>query len=84
MLRSILKIKYIYSACIVIEIDNFKILCDPWFTDGIYGGSWYQYPSVTNPIDKIGNCDLIYISHIHPDHYDIKFLKRYFKRFGIK
>ena len=39
-------ITYIYSACILIEIDNFKILCDPWFTEGIYGGSWFQYPKI--------------------------------------
>ena len=27
---------------------------------------------------------MIYISHIHPDHYDIHFLKKYFKKYGLK
>ncbi len=32
-----IKVSYIYSACIIIETEDFKILCDPWFTEGIYG-----------------------------------------------
>lgn len=68
-------LRYIYSACIVLETSDLKICCDPWFTQGIYDGSWYQYPEVSDPIDKIGRVDLIYISHIHPDHYDPPFLR---------
>ena len=64
-----IKVKYIYSACIITETPDIKILHDPWFTDGIYDGSWFQFPKVADPINSIGNVDLIYISHIHPDHY---------------
>ncbi len=77
-------VRYIYSACIVISTNDLKILCDPWFTDGIYDGSWFQFPKLKNPIKKIGDVDLIYISHIHPDHYDPIFLKKYFSKFGKK
>ena len=31
-----MKVRYIYSASIEIETRDLKILCDPWFTDGIY------------------------------------------------
>ncbi len=79
-----IKVKYIYSACIITETPDIKILHDPWFTDGIYDGSWFQFPKVADPINSIGNVDLIYISHIHPDHYDSDFLKRYFEKFGKK
>lgn len=80
-----MKIKYYYSACIQITTsDKIKILCDPWFTPGAYMGSWHQFPLVKDPIKMIENPDLIYISHIHPDHYDPIFLKKIFKKFGKK
>ena len=79
-----INVKYIYSACIVTKTDNIRILHDPWFTEGIYDGSWFQFPKVDDPIKSIGDVDLIYISHIHPDHYDPKFLKKYFEVYGTK
>ncbi|MBT3185120.1 MAG: MBL fold metallo-hydrolase [Nitrospina sp.] len=75
------KITYIYSACVLLETQDVKILCDPWFSDGAYDGSWYHYPRMENPVETIGRADLIYISHIHPDHYDPKFLKLYLKKY---
>lgn len=72
-----MKIRYIYSACVVIETEDTKILCDPWLTDGIHEGSWFIYPPINNPIEVIGEVDFIYISHIHQDHYDPKFLHKY-------
>lgn len=68
-------LRYIYSACIVLETSDLRICCDPWFTQGIYDGAWYQYPEVTDPITKIGPVDFVYVSHIHPDHYDPPFLR---------
>jgi len=70
-----------YSACVLLETEDIKILCDPWFSDGAYDGSWYQYPVIENPLETIGQADLVYISHIHPDHYDPSFLKRYLRKY---
>ena len=79
-----IKVRYIYSACITVETIDCKILCDPWFTEGAYDGSWFQFPKVKNPLEIIGDVDAIFISHIHPDHYDSKFIKDYFERYGTK
>jgi len=79
-----MRIEYYYSACIKIITPNLKILCDPWFTEGIYDGSWYHFPKVEDPIGTIGDVDYVYISHIHPDHYDPIFLRKYFEKFGPK
>mgnify|MGYP001574238647 FL=1 len=76
-----IKVKYYYSACVGITTPDVSILCDPWFTDGIYDGSWYQFPKFDNPLDKVGKYDLIYISHIHPDHYDPIFLRKYLEKY---
>ncbi len=79
-----ISVRYIYSACVVITTPDVKILCDPWFTEGIYEGSWYHFPKLSNPLKKIGDVDLIYISHIHPDHYDPAILEAYFTQYGTK
>ena len=59
-----IKVRYLYSACVVIETPDARILCDPWFTDGIFDGAWYRYPKLKDPVDKIGPCEFIYVSHI--------------------
>jgi UDP-MurNAc hydroxylase len=79
-----IKVRYIYSACIKTVTPDVTILHDPWFTDGIYDGSWFHFPQVKNPCQSIGDVDLIYVSHIHPDHYDSQFLKEYFRVYGVK
>ena len=79
-----IRVNMIYSACITIETPDCKILCDPWFTDGIFDGAWYLYSSDKDPFSAIGDCDYIYISHIHSDHYDPIFLRKYFEKFGEK
>ena len=76
-----MKVKYIYSACLEIDCNGFKILTDPWFTDGVYDGTWYQFPKI-DPFDFISKPDLIYISHIHPDHYDAIFLSKLIEKYG--
>ena len=76
-----MKVKYIYSACLEIDCGGFKILTDPWFTEGAYDGSWHQFPKV-DPFEYITKPDLIYVSHIHPDHYDSAFLNELIKKYG--
>ena len=39
-----LKIKLYRSATVGIDLSGFKILQDPWLTDGEYYGSWSHYP----------------------------------------
>lgn len=77
-------IRYIYSACVVIQTPDMSILCDPWMTEGVFYGSWYHFPPVEDPLRQIGNVDTVYISHIHQDHYDPAFLRDYFARYGQK
>ncbi len=72
-------VRYMYSACVVIETNDLKICCDPWFTQRIYHGSWFQYPEIENPVQRIGKIDYVYVSHIHRDHYDPPFLQELIK-----
>lgn len=67
-----MKFKFIGNACgIFIGSKNTKILCDPWIKNGAFEGSWYHYPPLKTKIRDLQKVDAIYVSHIHPDHFDV-------------
>jgi UDP-MurNAc hydroxylase len=77
-----MKVRYLYSACVVIQTRDLTLGCDPWFTPGIYDGAWFHYPPIVgDAVELLGKLDAIYVSHIDPDHYDSRFLKRYLRRY---
>ncbi|GAB0101160.1 MBL fold metallo-hydrolase [Nocardia sp. JMUB6875] len=50
------------------------ILCDPWVNPA-YFASWFPFPDNTQlDWDELGNCDFLYVSHLHRDHWDAKHL----------
>lgn len=66
-----LSFKFIANACgIFVGKNGTKILCDPWLVDGVFDGSWFHFPKLTTTINDVKNVDAIYISHLHPDHFD--------------
>jgi UDP-MurNAc hydroxylase len=67
-----MKIQKFGSATILVETSDIKILCDPWLVDGAYFGSWYNFPPIDIKECDFSDVDFIYISHIHPDHFDPK------------
>ena len=77
-------VKYISSACLQIKTSDICILTDPWFTQGIFDGAWFSFPHINDPFDFIDEPDYIYVSHIHPDHYDPEFIDKIFQKFGPK
>ncbi len=78
------KVYYKYSASIKVCTDDVSILCDPWFGNSAYDGTWSQYPKIENINNLVGDFDYVFISHIHPDHYCSETLKIIFERFGKK
>src|ERR1051326_4828840 len=69
-----MQITFLGQAGLFIETKGKSILCDPWFNTA-YFASWFPFPS-NEGIDpaRIGNPTYLYISHLHHDHYDPKFL----------
>lgn len=78
------RVFYKYSACILISTPDIKVLCDPWFGDDAYYGTWERYPKHELTRGFIGEFDAIWISHIHPDHYCPATLSKLFNIFGPK
>ena len=78
-----MKITYLNSASVLIQDGNSSILCDPWLVDGEFYGSWCIYPPCPIKPEELNSVDAIYISHIHPDHFSVKTLKRMNKNIPI-
>ncbi len=78
-----MKIKWYTNACVRISSDSGQnVLCDPWITEGAFLGSWFHWPPIDSSIEAeflSEPCDGIYISHLHPDHYDPKFIAKFSK-----
>jgi UDP-MurNAc hydroxylase len=69
-----MKFEFIGNACGIFHgSKGTKILCDPWIVDGVFEGSWFHYPPLKTKLSDLQNVDAIYVSHIHPDHFDDRY-----------
>ena len=71
-----MQVTYLSSAAILIDDGETRLLCDPWLVDGAYYGSWAHYPDFDVEPEDVADVDYIYLSHIHPDHFDPATLRR--------
>ena len=80
-----MKIKLYRSSTVGLNLSGYKLLMDPWLTDGEYYGSWSHYPyyDLDKNINEINSYNAIYISHIHPDHCSDDTLKKISKEIPI-
>jgi len=70
-------------AGMLIETDAGSIVCDPWFVPAFFG-SWFVFPRNDQLGDdlreRIENADFVYISHLHGDHHDERWLRDHLRR----
>jgi UDP-MurNAc hydroxylase len=60
-----------------IETGAGSILCDPWVNPA-YFASWFPFPDNSQlDWESLGNCDYLYVSHLHRDHFDAAHLTRF-------
>ena len=72
--RPSLTFEFIGNACgIFTGRDGTRVLCDPWIANGVFEGSWYHYPPLSTTPEDVLNVDAVYVSHLHPDHFDERF-----------
>jgi UDP-MurNAc hydroxylase len=70
-------------AGILIESEHGSIVCDPWFVPAFLG-SWFPFPR-NDELDedlraRIEGADLLYVSHLHGDHWDEPWLREHLPR----
>jgi UDP-MurNAc hydroxylase len=60
-----------------------SILCDPWVNPA-YFGSWFPFPD-NSRLDwaALGDCDYLYVSHLHRDHFDPKNLREHVNKDAV-
>tara|TARA_R110001592_G_scaffold12288_3_gene58920 strand:- start:1176 stop:2672 length:1497 start_codon:yes stop_codon:yes gene_type:complete len=66
-----------------IKTQDVNILCDPWLSENpAYFKSWSVYPSNNhvNWDEIIEKTDIVFVSHIHRDHFDENFLTKLYKQ----
>jgi UDP-MurNAc hydroxylase len=69
-----LSFKFIANACgIFTGSHGTQILCDPWLVDGVFEGSWCHFPKIKTTLADVKNVAAVYISHLHPDHFDDRY-----------
>lgn len=69
-----MKVTFLGQAGLHIETAGASILCDPWFNPA-YFASWLPFPR-NDGIDPgaIGHPTYLYVSHLHHDHFDPRWL----------
>jgi UDP-MurNAc hydroxylase len=66
-----------------IETRAGSILCDPWVNPA-YFASWFPFPDNSGlDWDSLGDCDYLYVSHLHKDHFDAKLLAEHVNKDAV-
>ncbi|MEB3064636.1 MBL fold metallo-hydrolase [[Mycobacterium] zoologicum] len=66
-----------------IETPAGSILCDPWVNPA-YFASWFPFPDNSElDWDALGDCDYLYISHLHHDHFDPRHLSKHVNKDAV-
>jgi UDP-MurNAc hydroxylase len=66
-----------------IETQAGSILCDPWVNPA-YFASWFPFPDNSGlDWDSLGNCDYLYVSHLHKDHFDAQLLAEHVNKDAV-
>ena len=71
-----MKVKFISNACCIVESNSgIKIVSDPWLDDGVFDGSWCHFHKLKTSWNDLQSVDAVYVSHVHPDHFDDRFFR---------
>jgi UDP-MurNAc hydroxylase len=70
-----MQLLHLGHAGFVVEAGGIRILIDPWFFPAFLG-SWFPYPDNRFLLDEVRALpiDAVYVSHLHEDHFDRRFL----------
>lgn len=71
-----MELEFISNTGAFIEHNGCIIGMDIWLTQGAFEGSWYHFPPIRETKYSVEDCNVIYISHIHPDHCDFNALRK--------
>jgi UDP-MurNAc hydroxylase len=78
-----MRVTFLGQAGLFVETAGASILCDPWFNPA-YFASWLPFPrnDGIDP-DLIGRPTYLYVSHLHRDHFDPRWLAEHCSKDSI-
>ena len=68
-------IKWLNHAGYIVESNDVKLICDPWLNGKVFGNGWKLLIEHTHPSNTFTKASHIWISHEHPDHFNLNSLK---------
>jgi len=82
--RNKMHLTHLGHAGFILEVGGLRILIDPWFFSAFLN-SWFPYPDNRFLLDSVlqQKFDYLYVSHLHEDHFDAKFLGRFPKEVAV-
>lgn len=68
-------IEFINHASVLVKSDDLSILSDPWYSGSVFNKGWRLiYENEKDYIKKtLNKTNYIYLSHEHPDHFNVPF-----------
>ena len=67
-------------ACLQLKTEDANLLVDPWLVGSCYWRSWWNYPPLKPVNFDSLNPDVIYITHVHWDHWHGPTLKKFLSK----
>lgn len=67
-------------ACLQVKTESANLLVDPWLVGSCYWRSWWNYPPVKEIDFNTFVPDVIYITHVHWDHWHGLTLKKFLNK----
>lgn len=71
-----MKITLLNHAAVIIEVDDVKLLCDPWYFGSAFEDGWGLRFDNPKALELSKDCTHLWISHFHQDHFHIPTLKK--------
>lgn len=71
-----LKIRYLNHASTLIEINEVRLLFDPWYMGTCFEGGWGLRYHNEDAFDQARRATHLWVSHFHADHFHVPTLKR--------
>lgn len=71
-------VELVAHASLRVRSGGKTIITDPWYVDPINCNTLYHWPPLAKPLAEIvAETDAIYITHVHPDHFDPRTLAHF-------
>ena len=72
-----MKFEILSHAGLAVTHANKTLVCDPWLVGSTHWRSWWNYPPVVPNLLSRLSPDVIYLTHIHWDHFQGVSLRKF-------